>query len=379
MNTLVLAAPDFTALGVESLNSLPPALWVIGSQSLAAHWLDHASRMGFKRVRIHATDRPAALRTELGNAEFWSLEIEIDSRPAPQGCVVMLQLPFDAPVPTPDTRAAIIRWWMDLNRRWLDQRDGRQVSLDREIAPRVWLGPRAEIAPGARLCAPCWIGAGTRIGPGCVVGPGTLIGPGCVVERDTVIENALVEARTFIGANLDLRVKIVSAGRVLDVLTGAMTSVVDRFLITPLGQVRTRVSFADRLLAIALWVPAHLLALGAGPARREHCRLTSGTSVELVTRPRGPLLGRRADWLRHVIAGRIHLVGIPPQATGADLPPESRSVLHDAPVGVFGLSDTRSTAEGAADHAMHVLFQAAVPAEDMNVRRQLFRLMLRSA
>ena len=373
--TLTLAAPDFSAFDRAARRPDPAVLWPVGPQSLAAHWLDHAVRLGCQRVVMHVTDRPSAVRAALGGGAFWSLQIEISSQPSPAHATAMFGLPGQSAAVAPTNPVELLHWWFDLNTRWLAGRNRKSISIDR-LGPRGgWLAPHVQIHPSATLVAPFWIGAETVIGPGCRIGPGALIGAGCVLEADVRLEQSLVLPGTCLGRHLDVCAKIVAGSTLLDWLTGTGLEIKDSFIATSLTPSRARVPWSERILAALLWLPAHALALGIDRDSPQTIRLPDGRRIALSTRSKGFLLGRRAEWLRHVIAGRLRLVGVLPRATPPDLPPECLRLLEGSTPGVFALSDLHGihTANDAGE-AVHALYQAADPSTHVLVRKNLFRL-----
>jgi hypothetical protein len=247
--TLILAAPDFGAIDQLARRPEPAVLWPVGGQSLAAHWLDHAVRLGCKRVVIHAVDRPAAVRSALGEGAYWSLTLEISSQPPPPEAVAMIRLPTDAEVPSPMTASELIDWWFALNRRWLERRESGSVSIDQEREAGGWVGPHAQIHPTARLLAPYWIGAGTTIGPGCQIGPHALIGADCVLEEDVRVDDSLILPRTFLGAHLDVSAKVIAGSTLLDRPTGTRVELRDRFVASSLASDAPAGTWIGRILA----------------------------------------------------------------------------------------------------------------------------------
>lgn len=230
IETLTLSAPDFSAIDTLARRTDPAVLWPVGPQALAAHWLDHAVRLGCRRVVIHAADRPALIREELAGGAYWSLEIEVSTDPAPADAVALLRLPNDPQRPAPQTAADLLEWWLQLNLRWLASRNPGAVSIDRYREDGGWIAPRATVHPSATLTAPYWIGAGTEIGPDCRIGPHAVVGAGCLLERDVRLENSLVLPGTFLGSHLDVDGKIFAGATLLDPGTGTRVDITDPFI-----------------------------------------------------------------------------------------------------------------------------------------------------
>ena len=305
---LVLVAPDWSVLDSLARRDLPPILWEVGNQSLAAHWLDHAVQQGCKQVTLYCPDRAAAGRAE------------------PQG----------------------------------------------------WLGPRVTLAPGIKLVPPYWIGAGTLIESGCTIGPGALVGPGCVLSSDVHLQHALVAGGTFVGAHLDVHNKLLLGATLLDPMSGGRADLTDDFIAAAMQQQPQSTPMRERAWALLLWLPAQLLALGAGEAISREVLLPGGGTLRLSTGSRGSLLARRARWLGAVVAGRLRLVGILPRSEIApQVPEETRTLLAHTPPGVFSLADLHgSHTPEEPDELAHALYQAALPQNDRLVRRSLLKLCL---
>lgn len=374
---LILVAPDFSHLDAFTGRREPPVLWPVGSQSLAGLWLDHAVRLGRKRVVIHAVDRPVEIRAALAGGAFWSVHVEVLAQAAPAGAIPMLNLPGEASLALPTTAAELLNWWFQLNVRWLASRDPDAIAIDRCPQRDGWIAPGVAVHPTATLIPPFWIGTGTTIGPGCQVGPNGLIGPGCLLDEDVRVENSLVLGQTYLGRHLEVSGKIVDGGSLMVRSTGACLDLQDDLIASRLAPTATRVSWSERLTALLLWLPGTLLALRAGPAIRKPLRLPDGHRVTMVTRSRGSLLARRSGWLVHVMRGRMHLIGILPRMSPSGLPRDSQRLLDEAVPGAFSLADLHgihSTAD--AEEGVHAAFQAAVPAANATVWRNLFRLCL---
>jgi hypothetical protein len=343
-----------------------------------AHWLDHAVRTGRKEVVIHAADRPELLRTRLEGGAFWSLRVEVSPRPAPPDAVPMTALPGATPGSEPADGAAVLRWWLDLNLRWLEGRDPAAVSIDRRQPDGGWVGPHARIHPTAVLRPPYWIGAHAEVGAGCHIGPGALVGRGAVLDEDVTVERSLVLGDTYLGAHLDVRGLIVAGALLLDPARGVRAQLADPFIAAALKRGPAAVPLADRVAAALLWLPAQLLALGAAASPGGEASLPGGRTLVLRTRDRGPLLARRAGWLGHVVAGRLRLIGPLPRSrtAAALLPADCRPLLDASLPGVFSLADTQGVHRvDDPEEAAHALYQVAVPGADAAVRRRLLHLV----
>jgi hypothetical protein len=376
---LVLAAPDFGAIDTLARRGKPAVLWAVGSQSLAGHWLDEAVRQGYQQVIIHSPDRPAQVRAELADGAFWSLALTISPQPAPPEAVPMTALPNGEPRAPAGNAAELLRWWLALNQEWLARRQAGPISIDHHQADGGWIGPHAQVDPACRLQPPYWIGARAIIGPGCAIGPGALIGADCLLDQDIRVENSVVLAKTSLGPHLDLKEVIVSGPVLLDPRRGVRVDIVDRFIADALHRPRSRVAWSERLLAALLLLPAGLAALGRGPATTEMVALPGDRTLRLLTGTRGILLGRRAGWLRAVVAGRLRLIGpLPRNLRSADsLPAESRELLATVTPGVFSLADVQGVHTTAdPEEIAHALYQAAVPVADRAVRARWFQLCL---
>lgn len=372
---LVLVAPDFAALDRIARRSAPAVLWPVGGQSLAAHWLDHAVRLGCRHVVLHVLDRPAEVRAALGDGGYWSLAIEVSTQPPPADAIRMDRLPGEPARAAPTTPAELVTWWWDLNRSWLERRNAAAISIDERRADGGWVGPGVRIDPSAQTIAPYWIGAGTEVGPGCRIGPGAMIGPGCVLEQDVRIENSLVLPRTFLGRHLDVVARMVDGPVVLDRVSGTRVEIADTFVASSLAAASDRVAWSERLVAALLWLPAWLWSRLAGPTATETVLYRGQATLALTTGSRGPLLARRARWLRHVVAGRLRLVGVLPRPALPELPADSEALLANVRPGAFAWSDLHGSHSAAdPDEAVHAAYQVAVPATNRRVWRNLIGL-----
>ncbi|MCC5023915.1 MAG: hypothetical protein J6386_14520 [Candidatus Synoicihabitans palmerolidicus] len=164
--TLWLDAPDYRELDTLAQRPEPWVLWRVGFQSILAHWMDEAVRRNVATVAILCPDRAAEVEASLHGAAYWSREVIVYEAPPSDAPVVresLIGLP-GAPVTTLATDGpSSVRQWIDLQLAWLASRD-EKVSVDRQLHPRVWVGPGVRIHPAARLKGPCWIGSRSEIG-----------------------------------------------------------------------------------------------------------------------------------------------------------------------------------------------------------------------
>lgn len=230
--TLWLEAPDWSRLDDVVQRGEPWALWRVGFQSVLAHWMDEAVRRNVERVEIISPDRPAALEQSLKGGLFWSREVAVHPAPpahAPTERQSLATLPGQAEIPLPSNGGELLRYWLKVQMVWLQSRNER-VSLDRQLHPRVWVGPGVVIHPQARLTGPCWIGSRSQIGADSVIGPNAIIGTHAVIDRNASVSDSVVMPDTFIGSNLHLQHMIGDGNHLLDANRDSRVEIVDRFM-----------------------------------------------------------------------------------------------------------------------------------------------------
>jgi len=234
--TLWLDAPDWSPFDGLTRRGLPWARWRIGFQSVLAHWMDEAVRQNVARVEIIAPDRPDALRQQLGDGAYWSRETTVHDSPpaaAPLERESMAHLPGLPAAEFPTDDASMIRFWLESQLGWLRQRH-ESVSVDRQLHPRVWVGPGVQIHPAAKLSGPCWIGSRSQIGADTQIGPNAIIGTHACVEGQASVENAVVEPDTYVGSHLHLDHMIADGAALFDSRRGTRVDMTDRFMLARL-------------------------------------------------------------------------------------------------------------------------------------------------
>ena len=234
--TLWLEAPDWSELDGVTGQGSPWILWRVGFQTVLAHWMDEAVRRNVAKVEIIASDRTDEVERALKGGVFWSREIIVHAtRPAdaPGKIESMAGLPQQPAPARPTSEAELLSHWHTAQLDWLKNRD-EKISLDRQLHPRVWIGPGAVIHPGAKLSGPCWIGSRAQIGAEAVIGPNAIVGSRSVVDQDASVCNATVMPDTFVGSKLRLQDMIADGNILLDVKRGTRVEIVDRFMMAPL-------------------------------------------------------------------------------------------------------------------------------------------------
>jgi carbonic anhydrase/acetyltransferase-like protein (isoleucine patch superfamily) len=377
---MIVAVPDWPNLDTMARRTEPPVLWPVGVQPLLGHWMDEARRRGASRVRVYCADRPHQVRAWLEGGAYWSCPVEVvaaDSARYPSTAEWADRLPGEPPVLAPTDGPSLARWWLDRNLFWLQSRDQHARLLDEQHPAGGWIGPHARVHPKAKLVAPFWIGTSTQIGAGAQIGPGAIIGARCVVETDAHVLESVVLDDTFIGPHVSLNGMVADGGIVIDTRRGCRVEIAESFILSATIHRGDRVPWRDRLLALLLWLPAQLLAVGR-PIGADRIATTPRGKLALRERLTGPLLARRAGWISSVVQGRLRLVGPLPRSSDAcaGLPVDAANLLRSVHPGVFSVADMHGChVPGSEEEAVHALYAAAQPRSAGEVLRALPRLM----
>lgn len=246
----------------------------------------------------------------------------------------------------------------------LDAAAGRVPHLllpARAVAPGIHVGPRARIAASVGRIAPLFVGARSQLKGEVTLHGEVVVSHDVVVDRRAILGRAVILPHSYVGELVTVEDAIVSADQLIDAATGAVTQVVDSFLLADLrgrGGAHRLQRGIDRVLgAVLLLVSLPLWPLGLAaalwrapraPWRRVTLlgnRLRAGddgrrqrvpfTALELAA---GAPVLRRLPWLWAVVAGHLRLVGVmplEPDAAAGRRDPWDR--LRDgAPVGLVG-------------------------------------------
>jgi len=388
MKSLPLLAPDFAALDTIWRNALPFVLWPVGAQSLLAHWLDEAVRLGVDEVQIHTADRPSEIRHFLEAGNYWSKKISVlplkDDAAAPSDAIRMDRLPAQPQPAQPcDSPNALLANWLEMQCFWLANRSAETVSIDVEqYPPGGWVGPQARIHPKAKLTPPFWIGARAQIGASCEIGPDALIGAGSILDCDVQVNEAVVLADTYLGQNTRLHQAVAQGGVLIDIKRACRVDIRESFILAPVSTHRQSASLFEKLAALGAWLalaPAATFWPGQAWDRRE-IRDSKGDIFTLTTGRRGPLIVRRWPWLKGIFAGHLRWYGILPRKAEdwEHLPSETAERLKSSPAGVFSWADLHGCHDPAApDEWIHAAYQALQ--KDDTVRQVLRKNTLRLA
>lgn len=364
---LTLVLPDWQALDTELESPLPFALWMVGAQSLLHHWLDHAVDEGYGRVRLLVSDRPAEVRQAMEDAKLWPVKWEVVPRAstempdadAPDTAYVD-HLPGQAALEAaPEPGWGMLRHWFALREAWFASIDDESREGFRTLA----VGRFCTIHPTAILKMPVWIEDYAQIGPGCVVGPNVNIGRGAVLEGPSRVESSVITDHTYLAGHTELRDCYLDGGRLLNLRHGARINGLDAIVADRLREDALATPWLERVAAGALYGALTVAdrVLPGSKRSGETWTTFDGLPMQEAT---GPLWRRRRTWLRHVMAGRMRLVGVLPRTGGQmeALSQDWQGILRETPAGVLAYSDLHGS-HSAADELepIHAVFQASAP------------------
>ena len=342
-----LLVPDWCSLDELWQNPDPFCLWPIGNQSLIAHWMDRAVDEGIDDIDIFISDRPTAVRNFLNSGAYWSRNVKVtpistDDK-APDDAIPLIGLPHDNTVDSPiATSVDLLRHWLSLNQRWLEQINLYQLRVETPLTERGWVGPQVRIHPSAKLVAPYWIQGKCDIGAHAEIGPFACIGANTIIDENASVRNSIVLPGTMVGRNTSLHQVAVDGGLLLDAKHGCRVPITDTFILSNLGERVHKTSIGERLLAISLFVLATpIVALSHIDWTIVKAHDGVGGALKLKTGKNGCLLARRWHWLKEVFKGRMRLIGILPRPLEwrmeEDLELDQR--LKESLPGVLSLSD----------------------------------------
>ena len=371
------------------------------------HALTALADAGAKQVTILATDRPAEVRQVVGRGEAWGLKIDVMPEAtelsreqaqakygagpnAPTQFLTLDELPQ---LPERSLWAGYRRWFETLH-EFMGQALLLRVGM-REVQPEVWVGLRSRIAADAKITGPVWIGANVWIGPHVTLGPRTIIEDDCYVDDSATVAGSVIGPRTYVGAMTEVRNSFAWGADLLNLDTGSVVTVPDRFLLSAAGPptVAPVVSLPARLLAASLALLTSPVVAVAWWRRR-------GTEQPLFAKcefVRGGGMGgrgtgsyrelpafrgwwRRWPQLGNVARGEFAWVGNRPltPAQAAELQGDFEQLWLAAPTGLFSLADALGCSEAFTEEArVHASFFVVDPGRHKSAR-VLWRIFCRA-
>lgn len=370
------------------------------------HALTALADAGAKQVTILATDRPAEVRKAVGRGEAWGLKIDVvpeatelsrdqarakygTGPAAPAQILTLDELPQ---LPNRPLWAGYRPWFETLH-AFVSQALRHRVGM-REIQPGVWVGLRSRIAPDAKLTGPVWIGANVWIGPQATIGPHTIIEDDCYVDESATVAGSVIGPHTYVGAMTEVRNSFAWGADLLNLDTGSVVTVPDRFLLSAAGPpvVAPVVSWPARLLALVIAV----LTCPVVAVAWWRCRGTGQPLFATCAFVRGGGMGgrgtgayrelpvfrgwwRRWPQLGNVARGEFAWVGNRPltPAQAAELQGDFEQLWLAVPTGLFSLADALGCREVVTEEArVHASFFAVDPGRH-KCARVLWRLVCR--
>lgn len=120
------------------------------------------------------------------------------------------------------------------------------------------IGYNTIMPASARFTAPVMIGNNTRIQPLTDVGPNAIVGNHVVIDAQTELSNSIIMDNTYVGRNLEIKGKIVSANRLIDPESDTCLELDDPWLLDAIKPSRR---FGDVVRGLVGWLIA-LLVVG---------------------------------------------------------------------------------------------------------------------
>jgi hypothetical protein len=351
-DTLELTLPDWSKLDTVRRHHLPFALWQIGDQSLLFHWFDHAVNAGFKRIRIHTSDRPREVEKAARTAILWPIEREVVHHASesqfPDHAIRANRLPLHPELAEEPTDGwGLISHAAVLEKAWLD---GLPGGAEGDL---LCVGSSCQIHPEATLHPPYFIGDHVLIGPGCEIGPHAVIGNGSLLAGASRIVRSHVAPSTYLGAVTGLDDCLLDGGILYNLRHRVRIGPLEPHVSGSLAvqRARSKPSLGERWLA---WRLAGRLG-GAGRSpdfleTHDGRKLPGGAVQDLST---------RVSWLPQVWRGNMRLFGVLPRTSAQmeSLSAEWRELIGQAPIGVFSYADCHGCHspedEEEAVHAVH--------------------------
>ena len=226
---VILQCP-VSAAGVPALSRKRPlVLSPFLGETVLAHTLAGLSGEGAKHICLQAGERTAEVLRAVGGGEIWGLKITGPDEREFAGArrFVLDSLPQAPGLPLWTSYSH----WFDAQMALLERMARQRVGM-RELSPGVYVGLRTRLAPDARLTGPLWIGDNVFIGPGAVVGPRAVVEDDSYLDDGSEVVESIVGPATYAGSFTELRRSFAWGRELLQLDTGSLTEVQDRFLLS---------------------------------------------------------------------------------------------------------------------------------------------------
>lgn len=387
----------------------------VNGKPLIQYWCEHLNLLGIREVHIVVRHFPEQMRRFIGNGERWGLDIKISTIPetmddngllkflkpvisattllASQTCLPVkllegldLSADFNAErvsadqagslfqtvalVGSPDVIKVIdsekvfdIHSAHQLWQANMDMLQGKLVDPlalgfegEKGLATQVGV----QIRPGFKFLAPCSIGRHSMLGNKVFIGPQVVIGSNCIIDQRSRMQQSVIFDDTYIGTHSELNRVMVDGSMVYQVDSDMTTWVDDPAIIGTTRMKKSRVGYAERLMAIILLILALpvillniLLSVISGkksferevlfvPAGRDLTGVVTYSELPVISMSLSHALWRKIPWLLSVVSGKMHLIGISPvKNVKIDYPLWAKELIGLKP-GVINISDVEN-------------------------------------
>ena len=211
----------------------PAVLAPFLGESVLVHALAGLAAAGTRRVCLLPADRAEEFRPFVGRGNPWGLEIQLapaGGPPPPEfataRAVLLDRLPQLPDQPLWESYPG----WFAAQQALLPTVARQRVGM-REVSPGVFVGLRSQVAADAQLLAPCWIGANVFVGPSAIIGPAAIVEDGSYVDAGAEISGSLLGPGTYAGSFTEIRGSFAAGSELLNLASGSVTEVTDRFLL----------------------------------------------------------------------------------------------------------------------------------------------------
>lgn len=387
MKPAYLICPDQRLELSELLAGLPLVLQPYLGKPLLDHALTGLVGLGYEKVIVYASDRPAQIREYVSDAAAWGMSINVvscarektreqirdDCELEDESDIFLL----DRLPQAPDAMILqSVETWHQSREMLMPKLLPNQIGVI-ERSRGVWVGLKAKVAASAVIEPPVWIGHHVVVQDGAKIGPMACIESHSIIDRDGEVVNSTVNERTYVGQMTYLHKSIAHGGELVNWEKGVRVKVVDHFLLSRLDVPRRSASGLwgrlAALLCMILTSPVLLFAMLCGMRNREpwlvfkaavRMQAAGEEMQEVLYAEFSSRMGAWARWPRlwRVVMGDFCWVGNPPLSPGqaAELNEEfERLWLYTAPA-IFTAPEAEGSREPWDDEArMHAAMFAS--------------------